>query len=134
MSSTVRILNPAAGIWKMEMVQGSVPFNSSDRDSRRVFWRDTGVHQNLIHAVHPDPVSGAHCWLQKVKVYKPEPGQKYGDIYVDTNKSFEVYKEWNEWAKQREHHPNGLRRPRWLGRPLSPIESTWKIDGWPAES
>ena len=28
--------------------------------------------------------------------------------------------QWNEWAKVRETHPNGLRRPLWMARPLTP--------------
>jgi len=86
-----------------------------------------GVHQNITHAVHPDPISGAHCWLQKVCLCQPEPGQNYGDIVVDTNKSFQIFKQWNQWARNREIHPGGLRRPRWLNRPLSPAEPAWFI-------
>jgi len=39
-------------------------------DSQRIWWSDTGVHQNLTFPVHPDPVSGMHCWHQVVKVEK----------------------------------------------------------------
>ena len=84
------------------------------------FGGDGGVHQNITHATNPDPISGAHCWLQKVSISNPEPGEKYGDIFVDTNKSFEHFKKWNEWAKARETHPDGLRRPLWMARPLNP--------------
>jgi hypothetical protein len=46
-----------------------------------------GVHQNLTHAVHPDPLSGAHCWLQKAtSVRKATPHEKHGDVWVDTEK------------------------------------------------
>jgi hypothetical protein len=44
---------------------------------------------------------------------------------VDTNKSFEYYKRWNEMAKQRETHPRGERRPLWMKRPLSPRKEHW---------
>ena len=56
------------------------------------------MHQNLTHAVQPDPISGAHCWLQKVKLSRPRPEEEYGDVMVDTNKSFEVFQRWNAMA------------------------------------
>ena len=74
---------------------------SDDPDTNRIWWRDGGVHQNITHAVQPDPISGAHCWLQKVRLSVPNDGEEYGDIEVDRNKSFEYYKRWNEWAKDR---------------------------------
>ena len=27
-----------------------------------------GVHQNLTFQVNPDPISGMHCWHQRVRV------------------------------------------------------------------
>ena len=47
-------------------------------------------------------------------------GEEYGDVEVDTNKSFEYYKRWNEMAKENEVHPRGERRPTWMNRPLPP--------------
>jgi hypothetical protein len=35
-----------------------------------------------------------HCWHQRVRIEKARTEDKYGDIFVDTNKSFENYKEW----------------------------------------
>ncbi|MEE8436234.1 MAG: hypothetical protein V3S64_15720 [bacterium] len=95
------------------------PFKSDDPDSSRIFWRDGGVHQNITHAVHPDPISGMHCRHQRVRMEKPSPGEAYGNIFVDTNKSFEIYKEWMAmtWLPNRE---DGLRRPLWFNRPLKP--------------
>ena len=78
----------------MRTLQGIKPFESNDADSKRIFWTDGGVHQNITHAVHPDPISGMHCWHQKVKVEPAHEGDDYGDIWVDTEKSFEVYKTW----------------------------------------
>src|SRR2546422_11534813 len=62
-------------------------------DSKRIWWEEAGVHQNLTFPVQPDPVSGQHCWHQKVTVSRPGPDDRYGDVFVDTNKSFEVYRE-----------------------------------------
>jgi anaerobic selenocysteine-containing dehydrogenase len=120
MTNTVTIKNISDGKWKMETVKGVEPWKTADPDTNRIWWRDGGVHQNITHAANPDPISGAHCWLQKVSISKPDPGENYGDIFVDTNKSFEHFKKWNEWAKNRETHPEGLRRPLWMARPLAP--------------
>ncbi len=122
LTNTVAITNPGKGLWKMRTVRGVEPWRSTDPDSKRIWWRDGGVHQNLIHAVQPDPISGAHCWLQKVRLSLPGPDEAYGDVFVDTNQSFEVFKRWNQWAKDRETHPGGLRRPLWMNRPLRPAE------------
>ena len=40
----------------------------------RIWWTDVGVHQNLTFPVHPDPISGQHCWHQAVRVRKAEAG------------------------------------------------------------
>src|SRR5581483_6183595 len=77
--------------WAMRRRKGVGPFESSDPDTRRIWWTDVGVHQNLAFPVHPDPVSGMHCWHQAVRVRRAEPGDAYGDVAVDTGRSREVY-------------------------------------------
>ena len=44
------------------------PIRRRDPDTPRIWWTDTGVHQNLTFPVHPDPISGMHCWHQAVRV------------------------------------------------------------------
>jgi hypothetical protein len=127
LTNTVQISSPQSGLWKMRTVQGVQSYDSSDPDTRRIFWRDGGVHQNIAQPVQIDPISGAHCWLQKVRLSRPGHGENYGDIEVDTNKAFDLYKKWNELAKSRETHPRGLRRPRELNRPLSPVDEAWYL-------
>lgn len=123
-ANTVKIEEMPKGKWKMKTVSGIEPFKSVDPDSERVYWRDGGVHQNITHAVHPDPISGMHCWHQRVRLEKPGPGEEYGDIFVDTEKSFAVYKEW--LAKTRPpNRKDGLRRPLWFARPLKPVEEAY---------
>ena len=114
------------GKWRMRTVDGVRPFKSSDKDSMRIFWSDGGVHQNITFPVHPDPISGMHCWHQKVRIEKAQPGDRYGDIEVDTNKAHEVYKEWLKKTRPAPG-PNGLRRPLWLNRPLRPDEALFYI-------
>ena len=127
LTNTVAIEDQGNGKMRMKTVSGVEPWKSDDPDTNRIWWRDGGVHQNITHAVQPDPISGAHCWLQKVRLSRPGPGEDYGDIEVDREKSFEYYKRWNEWAKARETHPRGERRPLWMKRPLPPKKEHWYI-------
>jgi anaerobic selenocysteine-containing dehydrogenase len=109
----------AEGQWMMRHVHGIKPFKSDDPDSQRIFWEDGGVHQNLTFPVQPDYISGQHCWHQKVRVSKPGPEDKYGDVFVDTNKAHAVYKKWL-FKTRPAPGPDNLRRPYWLPRSYKP--------------
>jgi len=102
-------------------------FDSSDPDSSRIWWHETGVNQNLTFPVQPDPVSGMHCWHQRVFVTPAAADDRYADIFVDTAKSRAVYQEWLKMAKPAPG-PGGLRRPLWLNRPLHPLPEAYYID------
>ena len=125
-TNTVSIANDGKGGWKMNTLEGIRPFESSDPDSKRIFWSDGGVHQNITHAVHPDPISGMHCWHQRVRIEKAGPNDRYGDIFVDTERSFENYKEWLAMTRPAPG-PDGLRRPLWFARALRPAEETFYL-------
>ncbi|MCP4426329.1 MAG: molybdopterin-dependent oxidoreductase [Chloroflexi bacterium] len=114
---------------RLNILKGGGPWETFDPDTSRIWWKDVGVHQNLTHAVHPDPISGAHCWLQKaVNVRKANANEKYGDVWVDTNKSMAVYREWVGLTRSAvDHSPNGLRRPFWMKRPLKPVKEAYKL-------
>jgi anaerobic selenocysteine-containing dehydrogenase len=101
------------------------PFASSDPDSSRIWWSDGGVHQNLAFPVHPDPISGMHCWHQKVTVSRAPSEDRYGDVFVDGEKSMDVYRKWRDMTRPGPG-PDGLRRPLWLDRPLRPAEEMFK--------
>lgn len=120
-SALVKIEETREGGWRMRQLEGVRPFKSEDPDSSRIWWTDGGVHQNITFPVHPDPVSGMHCWHQKVRLEKASAEDRYGDIFVDTNKSFAVYKEWLAMTRPGPG-PNRLRRPLWLGRPVRPAD------------
>jgi len=114
--------------WRMRRVKGVEGFASSDPDTRRVWWSDAGIHQNLTFPVHPDPLSGMHCWHQAVRVRRAEPGDRYGDIVVDTEKSHQVYKQWLERTRSAfDHSPDGTRRPFWLIRPVKPNRAAYAL-------
>ena len=102
------------------------PFSSDDPDSQRIFWNDGGVAQNLVFPVQPDPISGMHCWHQKVTVVVALPSDRYGDVEVDTNKSYEVFKQWLALTRA-PTQPNQLRRPLWLNRPLRPVNEAFYL-------
>jgi anaerobic selenocysteine-containing dehydrogenase len=115
------------GKWMMRQVHGVQRFVSADRDSQRVWWQDAGVHQNLTFPVQPDPISGAHCWHQKVRVERPNAEDRYGDIFIDTGKSHEVYKRWLAMARPAPG-PGGLRRPLWLARVYRPATQAFYLN------
>jgi anaerobic selenocysteine-containing dehydrogenase len=124
-SALVTIDRQGSG-YKVSQVHGAQPFASSDPDSSRIWWSEVGVHQNLTFPVQPDPVSGMHCWHQRVTLEKAAADDRYGDIFVDTDKSHEVYKEWLAMTRPAPG-PGGLRRPLWFDRPLRPEAHTYTI-------
>ena len=114
--------------WSLSREKGGGPWDSSDPDTSRIWWRDVGVHQNLTFPVHPDPISGMHCWHQAVRVTKAGRGDRAGDISVDAEASRRVFREW--MARTRgagQHSPDGTRRPHWLIRPVRPVESAYRL-------
>jgi anaerobic selenocysteine-containing dehydrogenase len=125
-TARVRMTKAGASAFLIRQVEGVGPFESADPDSRRIWWSDGGVHQNLTFPVHPDPASGMHCWHQRVTVARAPAEDQYGDVFVDTARSMEVYREW--LAKCRPGPgPGGLRRPLWLDRPLRPAEEMFRV-------
>ena len=76
----------------MKQVHGVTPFDG-DKDSNRIWWSDGGVHQNLTFPVQADPISGQHCWHQKVSVTKAPRTLSYGDVFVDSEKAQKDYEE-----------------------------------------
>jgi anaerobic selenocysteine-containing dehydrogenase len=126
-TALVDLTRESPGKWRMRQVHGVRPFASDDPDSQRVWWNEAGVHQNLTFPVQPDPISGQHCWHQKVTVTKPGPDERYGDIVVDTEKSFQVYRQWLALARPAPG-PDNLRRPLWLPRAFKPDASAYRLE------
>ncbi|MFQ5703730.1 MAG: molybdopterin-dependent oxidoreductase [Gemmatimonadales bacterium] len=125
--ATAKLENAGSG-WSLERERGTRPYDSSDRDTSRIWWTDVGVHQNLTFPVHPDPISGQHCWHQAVHVRKAEPGDQHGDISVDLVRAREVYDRWiSKTRDAMAHSPNGTRRPFWLMRPLKPAKDAFRL-------
>ena len=121
-----RLHEEMGGRYTMKQVHGAQPFASDDPDSERVWWTNIGVHQNLTFPVQPDPVSGMHCWHQRVRLEKAAPDERYGDVDVDTEKAHAAYKEWMEQTRPAPG-PDGLRRPLWFDRPLRPVPDAYRL-------
>ena len=129
MSNLVSLEADGAGGHTLNILEEGRAWESFDPDTSRIWWKDVGVHQNLTHAVHPDPVSGAHCWLQKaINVRKAAANEKYGDVWVDTERSMAVYRDWVAMTRSAEEvSPDGTRRPLWLKRPLKPVRAAYDL-------
>jgi anaerobic selenocysteine-containing dehydrogenase len=129
MMATVDLHHEGAG-WAMRRTAPVRPYKSSDPDTQRIWWSDTGVHQNLTFPVHPDPISGMHCWHQAVRVRPAGPDDRHGDIAVDTERSRAIYQAWlADTRPAGQVSPDGLRRPTWLMRPLKPAKELFAIPG-----
>ncbi len=114
--------------WGLTRKKGIGPYESSDPDTRRIWWTDVGVHQNLTFPVQPDPISGQHCWHQAVTVTKAEPDDAYGDIWVDTERSRDAYARWLSLTRSASlNSPDGTRRPYWFLRPLKPGRDVYSL-------
>jgi anaerobic selenocysteine-containing dehydrogenase len=127
-SSLVSITRDAGGRYVMKQVHGAKAFQSPDPDTGRIWWSEVGVHQNVTFPVQPDPVSGMHCWHQRVHLEKAAADDAYGDIMVDTAAAHQAYKDWMDKTRPAPG-PGGLRRPMWFDRPLRPVASAYKV--WP---
>ena len=115
-----------ATLWKLRRTDGVRKWKSNDADTERIWWHDSGVHQNLTFAVQPDPVSGMHCWHQRVTVTPAESDDQYGDVEVDTAKSRQAYLDWMAHTRPAPG-PDGLRRPLWYSRPLKPAAPMYHL-------
>ena len=127
-TALAELSHPAPGQLLLRYREGVRPFPSPDPDSERIWWDDAGVHQNLTFPVHPDPVSGQHCWHQKVRVERAGSVDRYGDVFVDTNKSMAVYREWLTLTRPAPG-PGNLRRPPELLRAFRPAPEAYRLSG-----
>ncbi len=116
----------APGILQFRRLEDISPYESKDKDTQRIWWTDGGVHQNLTFSVQPDPISGQHCWHQRVVVCRAHAEDQYGDIQVDLNKSKEAYQEWLKLTKPAPG-PGGLRRPLWMDRAVRPSDDAYSV-------
>ncbi|WP_420620702.1 molybdopterin-dependent oxidoreductase [Candidatus Poriferisocius sp.] len=113
-------------LWRLTRRGKPERHSSDDDDTERIWWSDTGVHQNLTFSVQPDPVSGMQCWHQRVRVTPAQPGDAPGDVVVDTAEARKAYQEWLAMTRPAPG-PGGLRRPLWYSRPLKPAPAAYAL-------
>jgi hypothetical protein len=66
--------------------------------------------------------------IKKVSIERAHAEDQYGDVFVDTEKSLAIYREWLKLTRPAPG-PNGLRRPLWMNRPLRPVEEMFYLKG-----
>ena len=99
-----------------------IDITAFNKDLDNISWDGlSGVWQNAVHHPHPDPVSGMHCWHQKVLLEATGPGVKIGDLQVDIAATLKTYQVWRDELTRPAPGPGGLRRPEHLKRPWVPI-------------
>lgn len=96
--------------------------------SARAWWSESGFPALLAMPLHPDPVTGAHCWNQVVRVHPAQPRDLPGDASVDRARAERVVELWLSQARPApESSPDRTRRPRWLMRSPKPVGDAWKL-------
>jgi hypothetical protein len=66
--------------------------------------------------------------MTRSPVRRAAPGDRHGDVYVDTNKSMALYRQWVALTRSAvDHSPDGTRRPYWLKRPLKPVKEAYNL-------
>ncbi len=107
----------------MRYVEGIKPFHTKrfaayNKDSDNIWWDGlSGSWQNAVAPTHPDPISGMHCWHQKVILEPAQPGDNIGDIYVNYENNFKTYQAWRDELTRPLNTANKWRRPRHIKRP-----------------
>jgi hypothetical protein len=63
-----------------------------------------------------------------MSIQKAGVNDKAGDLFVDTNRSMQIYHKWLAMTRPADKvSPDGLRRPYWLPRPLKPSKDAYKL-------
>ncbi len=120
---------------KLTYVEGIKPFHSKrfadfNKDSDNIWWDGlSGSWQNAVAATHPDPISGMHCWHQKVILEPAQEGDKIGDIQVNYDNNFKVYQAWRDELTRGLDGDSEFRRPPHIKRPWVPLsEKAYLVD------
>jgi hypothetical protein len=110
--------------WTAGIEQNRKPwqFAEYNKDIDNIWWDGlSGAWQNAVAAPHPDPISGMHCWHQKVLLEPVSKGEKIGDVYVNYDNNFKVYQAWRDELARPLNSSDTLRRPMHIKRPWVPI-------------
>jgi len=118
--------------WKEGIKHNRKPwqFAEYNKDIDNIWWDGlSGAWQNAVAAVHPDPISGMHCWHQKAILEPASSGEKIGDVYVNYDNNLKVYKAWRDKLTRPLNSSDKLRRPRHIKRPWVPLsEKAYSVE------
>ena len=104
-------------------------FKEYNKDIDDIWWNGlSGSWQNAVAPCHPDPIAGNHGWHQKVVISKAGPDEQIGDIYVDYENNFKVYKAWKEQLTRPLAPGDKFRRPYHIKRPVKPSQKAYRVD------
>lgn len=120
---------------RLKYLEGIKPFHSKrfsdyNKDSDNIWWDGlSGSWQNAVAPTHPDPISGMHCWHQKVILEPAQEGDKIGDIQVNYENNFKVYQGWRDTLTRGLDVDSEFRRPPHIKRPWVPLsEKAYLVD------
>ena len=120
---------------KLSYIAGIKPnkpwqFAEYNKDYDNVWWDGlSGTWQNAVAPAHPDPVSGMHCWHQKVLLEPAQAGDKIGDIRVNYENNFKTYQAWRDTLSRGLDANSTMRRPRHIKRPWVELsDKAYKVD------
>jgi len=104
-------------------------FKEYNKDIDNIWWDGlSGAWQNAVAPCHPDPVAGNHGWHQKVVIEKAAPNEKIGDIYVNYDNNYKIYKEWRDRLTRPLAAGDKWRRPYHIKRPVKPSQKAYKVE------
>jgi anaerobic selenocysteine-containing dehydrogenase len=131
MDDKIGTLKPKQGIVAGLMERkDSWQFKEFNRDLDNIWWDGlSGSWQNAVAPAHPDPISCAHCWHQKVSITLAGKDEVIGDIYVNYDNNFKTYQSWRDELARPLDSTNTTRRPTQLKRPVWPLtKNAWSIE------
>jgi anaerobic selenocysteine-containing dehydrogenase len=119
---------------KLKYTKGITPFKTErfkeyNKDSDNIWWDGlSGSWQNAVAPAHPDPISGMHCWHQKVILEPAQKGDKIGDIHVNYDNNFKTYQAWRDDLTRPLNSRDEFRRPPFIKRPWVPLsEKAYRV-------
>lgn len=122
-------------VGKLKYVEGVHPFHAKrfsdyNKDSDNIWWDGlSGSWQNAVAPTHPDPISGMHCWHQKVILEPAQKGDRIGDIHVNYGNNFKTYQAWRDELTRGLDSNSEFRRPPHIKRPWVPLnEKAYRVN------
>ncbi len=104
-------------------------FKEYNRDLDDIWWNGlSGAWQNAVAPCHPDPIAGNHGWHQKVILSKAGADEKIGDIHVNYENNFKVYKAWRDDLTRPLATGDTWRRPYHIKRPVKPSQKAYRVE------